>query len=712
MKRKLILALLTLMLFRMGVVTAQEVFVLDSASQLQTVERKHMQFLEGFDEHATFEQLQQAGWQPELSSHQSFVDGYWVKFLVRNELDSTSIGLFHNLNFEKKLFVKNSLGVKEYPYWKYRKDHYVAEDHLGSHYRVILPQQEVTTVYDFFRSKPFNRYYSAKNGLDRLQLGKWKDIQIREVISVVAAICFIAISFAFGLYYFFIYLVSKENYLWLSLILFQATAMILTTYPTGMYLGLSLWLTFSAIPLTFYAVLFILLLQFFRKILILPVHHPRINKIFVIGIIFYAVLVPVYVIESFNWPEGEPFTNLLKYPPDNRGAGFIPLPFMVIPFALLLITVIVISFQRWRKGDASAGYLCLSFSLPFLLLPMWGVFFVLKMFGWATLLLVAVGRILFLTMFITFGLAVAQRLNDLKRLALEQQVRLTEAYQRFVPEQLLSNLEKESILDVRLGDQVRKEMSVLFSDIRSFTTLSESMTPEENFRFVNSYLGRMGPLVREHHGYIDKYVGDAIMALFDRSPDDAVRTAVGMLSALREYNEGRLRAGYEPIRIGVGVNTGMLMLGTLGEAGRMEGSVISDAVNLAARLEGLTKLYRTPLLVSEATRSKLTPESFRTRLIDKVAVKGKAEPVLIHEVLDAEAPEERGARLATLDAFNSGWTLYQNQQFERAKTQFQACLDQASGDPVAELYVGRCESLLSGGWDAEAWDGVNRMDTK
>jgi len=185
-----------------------------------------------------------------------------------------------------------------------------------------------------------------------------------------------------------------------------------------------------------------------------------------------------------------------------------------------------------------------------------------------------------------------------------------------------------------------------------------------------------------------------------------------MLSALREYNEGRLRAGYEPIRIGVGVNTGMLMLGTLGEAGRMEGSVISDAVNLAARLEGLTKLYRTPLLVSEATREKLTPDGFRTRLIDKVAVKGKAEPVLIHEVLDAEAPEERGARLATLDAFNSGWTLYQNQQFERAKTQFQKCLDQAPGDPVAELYVGRCESLLSGGWDAEAWDGVNRMDTK
>ena len=105
-----------------------------------------------------------------------------------------------------------------------------------------------------------------------------------------------------------------------------------------------------------------------------------------------------------------------------------------------------------------------------------------------------------------------------------------------------------------------------------------------------------------------------------------------------------LRAGYDPIRIGI--NTGMMLLGTLGEADRMEGSVISDAVNLAARLEGLTKLYKTPLLISEATRNKLTPDAFGLRLIDKVAGNGKEDPVLIHEVLDAEVPEERDGKLA------------------------------------------------------------------
>ena len=323
-----------------------------------------------------------------------------------------------------------------------------------------------------------------------------------------------------------------------------------------------------------------------------------------------------------------------------------------------------------------------------------------------------VAKSFILLMFLLLGLAVAQRMNDLKKLAMEQQVRLTEAYQRFVPEQLLSNLEKKSILDVQLGDQVQKEMSILFSDIRSFTTLSESMSPEENFRFINSYLGRMGPLVRDNHGYIDKYIGDAIMALFDRSADDAVRTSVKMLEALREYNEGRMRAGYEPIRIGVGVNTGMTMLGTLGEADRMEGSVISDAVNFASRLEGLTKLYNTPLLVSEATRNKLTPDAFRIRLIDKVAVKGKENPVLIHEVLDAETPEERDGKLATLETFSTGWELYQNQQFEKAQAQFQACLEQTPKDRVTELYVERCKTLLSRGWDPETWDGIIRMETK
>ena len=712
MKIRLLFYILALILFSMKLAKADEVFVLDSKSQLQIIDLKYVQFLEGYDELTSFEQLQKAVWQKEMSNNQSFVEGYWVKFLVRNELESTKIGLWHNLNFEKKLFVNNSLGLKEYPFWKYLNNHYVSENQMGSHYRLVLPQQEVSVIYNFFRSKPFNRNYSSKNGLDRLMLGNWKDVQNRETISVVIAIGFIAISFAFALYYFFIFLVSGGNYFLISMILLLATAITLTTYPIGMYLGVSLWWSFSAIRVASYALLFILLLQFFRNTLNLSNRYQLINKIFIIGIIFYSVLIPIYVIESLSWPEAEEFNDLLRYPPDNRGAGFIPLPIMLIPFSMLLITSILISFKLWREGDSSAGYLCLSFSLPFLALPMWGVFFVFKMFGLGTIYMIAVARILFLAMFITFGFAVAQRMNELKKMALEQQMRLTEAYQRFVPSQLLSSLEKESILDVELGDQVEKEMSILFSDIRSFTALSESMTPEENFGFINSYLNIMGPLVRKHHGYIDKYVGDSIMALFDRTPDDAVQTSVSMFKALSEFNKDRLRSGKEEIHIGIGINTGMLIFGTLGEKDRMEGSVISDAVNLAARLEGLTKLYKTQLLISEVTFKKLTLGVFKARLIDKVAVKGKETSVLVYEVLDAETPELFKKKQDTIKFFEQGWNLYQNQRFEEAQHLFCRCLELVPEDTVANLYVERCKNLISGGWNTETWDGVNRMETK
>lgn len=205
------------------------------------------------------------------------------------------------------------------------------------------------------------------------------------------------------------------------------------------------------------------------------------------------------------------------------------------------------------------------------------------------------------------------------------------ATSRFVPHELMRLLKKESIVDVKLGDQVQKTMTVLFSDIRSFTSLSETMTPLENFRFINAYLSQMGPIIREHGGFIDKYMGDAIMALFEGDPADAVRAGMAMLAQLEIYNQGRREAGYAPIEIGIGINTGDLMLGTVGEHRRMEGTVISDTVNLAARLESLTKEYAIPLIISEYTLSELKGD-YATRFIDRLAVKGKSQAVSIYEV--------------------------------------------------------------------------------
>jgi predicted ATPase/class 3 adenylate cyclase/GAF domain-containing protein len=228
-------------------------------------------------------------------------------------------------------------------------------------------------------------------------------------------------------------------------------------------------------------------------------------------------------------------------------------------------------------------------------------------------------------------------------------LQLNQAFERFVPSEFLQFLNKQSIVDVQLGDQVEQEMSVLFSDIRDFTTLSEQMNPEDNFRFINSYLSRISPVIREHQGFIDKYIGDAIMALFRGGADNAVKAGIAMLNKLVEYNQHRTNSGYKPIQIGIGINTGLLMLGTVGEPNRMDGTVISDAVNLASRTEGLTKNYGVSLLITHETFKRLrNPRDYAIRRIDEVKVKGKSEYVTIYEVFDADPPELKAAKLAML----------------------------------------------------------------
>lgn len=711
--KKYLFIILTLMLFVCGKYTfAVEPFVLDTG-MLETIPPKNLNFLEGLDHDVPFEVLENAEWTENLFNAQSMVDGYWVKFVVKNNSESNVIGINHNWNMEKKLYVKNSLGLKEYPYWKHRKNVFVGQEHIGAQYRILMPQNENTIIYDFFRSRPFDRYMAKVNGLDRMTIGLWEDVRFRELVRFSSNIGFIAVALSFGIYYFFIYLVSKGDYLWLSLSLLQATATVFFTQSNGLYMGISRWPAISEMQFVFQGLLFLFLIIFFKQALNLKEKYPRINKLFLLGITFYSLIIILNFFTSLSWPHEEQF-NLLKYPPDNLGPGIVKFHYIVIPFAVLLILSIVISFILWRKGDASAGYLCLSFILPFLTLPLaLATYFIFDGFNWIFMLVLSSSAgFLFLSMFVTFGFAVAQNMNDLKKFALEQQMRLTEAYQRFVPKQLLTNLNKDSILDVQLGDQVQKEMSILFSDIRSFTTLSESMLPEENFKFVNTYLSKMGPIVRENNGYIDKFIGDAIMALFENSPDDAVRTSVKMLDALREYNKVRIREGNDPIRIGIGVNTGMMMLGTLGESDRMEGSVISDAVNIAARLEGLTKLYKTPLLISGETLLKIDDSIFETRLIDKVAVKGKVKPIMVHEVLNGETPDLREIKISMLPNFKKCFELYQNQKFENALELFRKYLKKVPEDHVGQLYVDRCQKILSSGWDSENWEGINYMDNK
>lgn len=266
-----------------------------------------------------------------------------------------------------------------------------------------------------------------------------------------------------------------------------------------------------------------------------------------------------------------------------------------------------------------------------------------------------------------------------------------QAYERFVPKQFLHLLNINSIIDVKLGDQAERKMTILFSDIRNFTTLSESMTPRENFDFINSYLGWMEPVIEQYHGFIDKYIGDAVMALFPTNADDALNGAIAMQRQLLAYNKHHAQIGQSPLRIGIGINTGMVMLGTIGGEKRMDGTVIGDTVNLSAHLEGLTKTYNTPLLLSDHTLYSLNePSKFHIRFIDRIHVKGRSAAVAVYEVFDNDEPSLKQRKSATKNKFEQALAFYHMRDKQQALSLLKECQAVAPDDQVVQIYIERC----------------------
>lgn len=296
----------------------------------------------------------------------------------------------------------------------------------------------------------------------------------------------------------------------------------------------------------------------------------------------------------------------------------------------------------------------------------------------------------------------------------------------FVPRDLISFLGRDSLLDIELGDQVEKNMSVIFTDIRDFTSLSESMSPQQTFNLINSYLSVMNPVVSAHHGMIDKYMGDAIMALFPTVADDALSAALSMLARLDEYNAGRERAAYAPIRIGIGVNTGLLMLGVIGGGNRMEGTVLGHTVNLASRLQTLTKTYGTPLLISEHTLYSLSePEKFMVRHLGRVKVAYMTQPESIYEVFNHDAPQIREEKLRTLKKFEEALACYHTRNVSRAQPMLEEIVRDNPHDIPAKVFLQRCISYLTNGlysgaeeftgeveWNSEYDLGHDELDTQ
>lgn len=296
--------------------------------------------------------------------------------------------------------------------------------------------------------------------------------------------------------------------------------------------------------------------------------------------------------------------------------------------------------------------------------------------------------------------------------ALGAQIQLTEANRRFVPAEFLDSLGKPSIAEVKLGDSVQKPMTVCFSDLRGFTALVEGMTPEQNIAFINEYLSYMEPAIVQHGGFVDSYIGDAIMALFDGGAERGVRAALAMHEALGRLNARRAERGEPPMRMGIGLNTGVLTLGTIGGPGRIKCGVIGDSVNLAARIESLTKTYDAPLLVSEHTLSELPDTLRRTaRRVDRVRVLGRGAAVDVYELLDADDRDLALKKRSTLEAWHAAQELVFARRFDAAARAFGELERDLSTDGAARLWLARSRDLAARP-PGPGWTGVFDLDHK
>lgn len=226
-------------------------------------------------------------------------------------------------------------------------------------------------------------------------------------------------------------------------------------------------------------------------------------------------------------------------------------------------------------------------------------------------------------------------MSDSLQASFGQLKKTLESFERFVPEKFLQVIAPRGIENIEVGEFAKRNMTILFSDIRGYTALSESQTPEETFKFLNEYISYVVAAIDENGGFIDKYIGDAIMALFDEShTDNALKAAIAMQSEIAKFNQKRSQMGLTPIASGIGIHRGVVVMGTVGSTFRIDSTVIGDAVNVSSRIESLTKIYNCEVLISDSVVDALTnPEEFRLEQVEEsVKVKGKETAIALYRL--------------------------------------------------------------------------------
>jgi class 3 adenylate cyclase len=291
---------------------------------------------------------------------------------------------------------------------------------------------------------------------------------------------------------------------------------------------------------------------------------------------------------------------------------------------------------------------------------------------------------------ILLSFALSDRIRSLQEKALAT----ARAFRRFVPDDFLALLGQPNFEALTAGVGMKRDLTVLFMDIRDFTKRSERLGPEATFRFVNACLARFEPVVRAEGGFVDKFIGDAIMAIFPDDPSAALRAAEGLHRVAAELEASGVSPGI-PLAIGVGVHRGPVMLGSVGHDERLEVTAIGDAVNVAARLESLTKTFGVGALVSEDAVAARGPG---LRRVGAVRVKGRSEPIDLFEVLACcGTAEERAAKEATAETFQLALAAFVRGEMDEARDRFQEVVGQSPGDVVAMRYAKRAASYAERG---------------
>lgn len=268
--------------------------------------------------------------------------------------------------------------------------------------------------------------------------------------------------------------------------------------------------------------------------------------------------------------------------------------------------------------------------------------------------------------------------------------RIRYGYRRFIPFDLLKLLNKKPVLSIRLGDYTEKVMTIFFFDINDYTSSADTLPPLENIKLFNRYLQQMGPIIRHHYGFINTYIGNSVMALFPNSADDAVQAALKIHEELKSLNN---ELG-KKIRIGIGIHTGRLILGTVGEADNMYGTALSRTFNLVYRMENLTKKFNADIIISSETLIALNdPNFYYYRFLDVVKSEHRENPVSVFEVLTMKE-EDLEKRRNTLRDFEGGIIHYQKKEYKKALEIFKKITNEDPDDYAVQIYIQRCKFYM------------------